>query len=376
MVYNEINYRRRKVQKMPKRNYYYNSYRDKPSPVAVTLNVIIIVLLVIVLSLLGLYAYTFFSGNDPLARFGITLPWSAEIAENTTEPTVIVPSESTITEMTVTTTTVTSETVNIVVSDTDETTASTAETEPKYTSTEYDKEFYNNTLFIGDSIFTGFSGFGYLLPENVFAQVGLNPESALTKQIDGVTAAEKALAMQPERICIMLGTNGLAFLSSDYMVSEMSKLVDSLKENCPDTQIVILSIPPVTEEHEKENPEKIAVISDYNSKLEALAEEKECTYIDIFTMLQDENGYLAEEYAEVDGLHFLGKAYGVVLSRIQHDLTTPEEDENVDVQPVQADTAAETQAETTETTAETSTVTVIVPDGGTAAETSAESSVQ
>lgn len=358
---------------MPRRNYYYSSYRDKPSPVAVTLNVIIIVLLVIVLSLLGLYAYTFFSGNDPLAKFGITLPWNAEISGEDEKPTVITPSESTITEMTVTTTTVTSETVNIIVSDTDETAESTAETEPKYTSTEYDKEFYNNTLFIGDSIFTGFSGFGYLQPENVFAQVGLNPESALSKQIDGVTAAEKALAMQPERICIMLGTNGLAFLSSDYMSSEMAKLVDSLKENCPDAQIVILSIPPVTEEHEKENPEKIAVISDYNSKLKALAEEKDCLYIDIFTMLQDENGYLAEEYAEADGLHFLGKAYGVVLSRIQHDLTVPEE---ADVQPVQAETAAETQTELTETTAETSAVTIIVPDAVTAAETSAENAAQ
>ena len=38
-------------------------------------------------------------------------------------------------------------------------------------------------------------------------------------------------------------------------------------------------------------------------------------------MLQDDDGYLASDYAEADGLHFLGKAYGVVLSRIQFELS-------------------------------------------------------
>ena len=59
---------------------------------------------------------------------------------------------------------------------------------------------------------------------------------------------------------------------------------------------------------------------DYNSKLEETAKDRECRFIDIFTMLQDDDGYLATDYAEADGLHFLGKAYGVVLSRIQYEL--------------------------------------------------------
>lgn len=120
----------------------------------------------------------------------------------------------------------------------------------------------------------------------------------------------------------------------------MSKLIDILKGVSPDSEIVILSIPPVTAAHESENPEKLPVIMDYNSKLEKTAENKDCKYIDIFTMLQDDDGYLASEYAEADGLHFLGKAYGVVLSRIQFELSNENEVTS------EVETVTETTAET------------------------------
>lgn len=371
---------------MPRRKYYsYSSRRKKSSAVIVTLNVIIIVLLVIVLSMLGLYAYTFFTGNRPFERFGITMPWDSAAMDEIQSVTVITPSETEDgTDLVGDTETASDGTVNIVLSDETVTTGETAETDPKYTSTVYDKDFYSNTLFIGDSIFTGLSGFGYIPAENVFAQVGLNPESALTKEIDGVTAASKVLAMQPERICIMLGTNGLAFLSTEYMSSEMGNLVDDLRASAPDTQIIILSIPPVTKEHEEENPEKIAVIEDYNSKLEKLAEEKDCIFINIFTMLQDDDGYLAEDYAEADGLHFLGKAYGVVLSRIENDITelypdteNDTEDDTAGEEAVPADgtvtavTAGTTPAAVTEQT--TSASTAPVTESTTASEASVTS---
>lgn len=299
---------------------------EKPSAAVILLNIFIITLLCAVIIMLVLYLYTFYSGKK-IDLFNNIFP-DIQTSEVTEISTI-----SSITEMTTTVSEVHTVVSENVSSDNDEL-SETAVTEPKYNSTKYDKEFYSNTMFIGDSIFTGFSGFGYLLPENVFAQVGLNPDSVLTKEIDGVTAVQKASGMQPERICIMLGTNGLAFLDISYMADSMGKLIEQLEEAVPGVQIVILSIPPVTEEHEKDNPEKVPLIAEYNALLAQTAEAKECKYIDIFTMLQDENGYLAEEYAEIDGLHFLGKAYGVVLSRVQYELSqeTEETDNTEEVQ--------------------------------------------
>ena len=314
---------------MSKNNYI---YRDKPSAAVIALNVVIIVLLCAVIIAMGIYLYVYYTGNK-ITFLNFDSSPELNVITSATE-------SISLTEMTTVATTAETEVPTFAdATSVDETTVS------KYTSTEYDKEFFENFLFVGDSIFTGLSGYGYCLPENVFAQVGLNPDSIFTKQIEDVTAVDKAKQMQPEKICIMLVTNGLAFLETDYMAQKMGDFVKQLKDVCPDADIILLSIPPVTEEHEKDNPEKIPIIEDYNSKLKEVADEVDCFYIDIFTMLQDESGYLSKDYAESDGLHFLGKAYQTMLSRIQYEFVKTENDE-----------AVITETELSETTMEETTV--------------------
>ena len=370
---------------MPRRKYstYYNK---KPSPAVVALNTIIIVLLSIVALLIGLYLFSYFSGYTVIPFDKMIFPWSDSAAVNSDEVKIIEPVSSYGTEpplpdepapasavISEETTSVTTEpvTVAVVVGETtaETTEISAVETEPRlqYNINDYSEEFYSNTLFVGDSIFTGFAAFEYLPVENVFAQVGLNPDSIMTKKINEVTVFEKAAAMQPERICIMLGTNGLAFLDVDYMAQNMRKVVDQLRAVCPDTEIALISIPPVTEEHEKENPENIPLIMKYNSAVRDVAEDIECRFIDIYSALTDEKGYFAKEYAEVDGLHFVGITYKLVLTMIQYEFTgdpslvvVPEGYEDV-IETVSSVTEApETEAVTTDTTKFT--VQVVVPD--------------
>lgn len=263
------------------------------------------VLLVAVVILLVVYAVNNIKSDKAVA-------YVPEETQQVTQEEISGTSFNVITSQTV------SETVTTTAATTAATTVTTAETEPKYTDTSYDKDFFANTLFIGDSISTGFSGFGYLETENVFAKVGLNPESALTTEIDGFNAVTKAEAMKPERICIMLGTNGLAFMEPTYMAKKMGTLIEELKAAVPESEIVILSIPPVTEKHESENPEKNEQVRIYNADLEVLAEDNDCVFVDLYDQLTDDKGYFSEDYAEADGLHFLGAAYGVTLSYIEY----------------------------------------------------------
>ena len=51
--------------------------------------------------------------------------------------------------------------------------------------------------------------------------------------------------------------------------------------------------------------------------LRELASEKGVTYIDLYALLSDDNGYFLHEYAENDGLHFKGATYKVVLKYIE-----------------------------------------------------------
>lgn len=186
--------------------------------------------------------------------------------------------------------------------------------------TTVDTSYFSDDLFIGDSISTGLTAYGYLAAKNVFAQVGLNPESALSKEVDGYTVSTKVSEIQPKHTYIMLGSNGIGFLDGSYMVEEMKKLVAIIEEACPTTQIVIISIPPVTQVHEASNNENMANINSYNSMLEQLASDGGYTFVDLCTLMKDDTGYFSSAYAEADGLHFLGTAYVAMLNYIKSEL--------------------------------------------------------
>ncbi len=181
----------------------------------------------------------------------------------------------------------------------------------------YDEEFYADDLFIGDSISTGLLNYGYLSSDQVFAQIGLNPESAHSTEFEGYTAVTRAKELQPKRIYIMLGSNGLAYMGNTYMIEQTEILVEGLREACPDSYIYLISIPPVTKVHESEGQETMAMVNGYNKLLKDLADEIGVIYLDLCSELQDNTGYFSATYAEADGMHFLGAAYKKMLSFIQ-----------------------------------------------------------
>ncbi|MCM1299534.1 MAG: GDSL-type esterase/lipase family protein [Firmicutes bacterium] len=181
----------------------------------------------------------------------------------------------------------------------------------------YTQEFFADDLFIGDSISTGLYLYDYLEKDNVFAEVGLNPESALTKQIDGVTCIDKANDMNPKRIYIMLGSNGLAFMDGQYMASKLVELIAELEMACPTAKICVISIPPVSKAHDSEGNETMEKVNTYNAALKSICDEGGYAFVDICTLFKDSEGFFADKYVEADGLHFQGNTYSVMLGYIQ-----------------------------------------------------------
>ncbi|MDE6579614.1 MAG: hypothetical protein K2K41_03685 [Ruminiclostridium sp.] len=58
-------------------------------------------------------------------------------------------------------------------------------------------------------------------------------------------------------------------------------------------------------------------VNAYNTALEKVCNTNGCKYIDICSLLLDEEGYFADKYAEEDGLHFKGNTYKLLLSTVQ-----------------------------------------------------------
>lgn len=192
--------------------------------------------------------------------------------------------------------------------------------------TKYNKEFFANDLFIGDSIFTGLSGYGFLDAKNVAAKIGYTPSGAMNKAFDakGVTAVDYAKQMQPKRIFLMLGSNTMsAGTNFDSIVSQYSELVKKLRDECPKSLICVISIPPVTSDSSAAKTGNITNenIRMVNQKLKTMAASNSVDYLDLNKMFSDGSGCFRDDLAEQDGLHFMGSTYKIVLSVLERELS-------------------------------------------------------
>lgn len=198
-------------------------------------------------------------------------------------------------------------------------------------SGEYNKEFFESDLFIGDSISTGYFLYGFMDEKNVFAKIGLNPSSVLTKCVPTVygeiTAEDMVKYTLPRRVYIMLGSNGIQWLSGESMLRSMKSLTDKITLASPETEIVIVGVPPVTAAYDAtvEGMDVMAAVNSYNSGLAQFAAENSFIFIDPGAILRDSTGYFAGQYAEGDGMHFKSATYKVLLSYIEREVTAAEE---------------------------------------------------
>ena len=219
--------------------------------------------------------------------------------------------------------------------------------------TEYDYDFFRNDLFIGDSISTGYSLYGFLKDKNVFAKVGLNPNTVLTKRVStcygDLYVADMLHYTKPERVYVMLGSNGIQWLSNSAMISSIDSLVGIIQEASPDSKIYLISVTPVTPGYDStvEDVNVMEKINEYNSDLKDFAEEKGVIFINVAEDLKDEYGYFSSAFAESDGMHFKPGAYKVVLSKIER--TVKELDEAVLAAQAEEEQAEETSQDTEDT---------------------------
>ncbi|MBQ9947790.1 MAG: hypothetical protein IJO91_05320 [Oscillospiraceae bacterium] len=188
--------------------------------------------------------------------------------------------------------------------------------------TDYSQTFFADDLFIGDSITTGIYLYNKLDMKNVAASVGYTPYKAYTEEVDlydgtSSTALEYAEKLQPKRIYIMLGSNGL--FAASAMEDSYRTLINKLSAACPDSYIYCISVSPVAKNSSLAASGGITndMVVEFNSFIKGLCSELGIRYIDFYSQIIDENGYFLDKYAENDGLHFKGTTYDVMLGYIQ-----------------------------------------------------------
>ena len=238
---------------------------------------------------------------------------------STTTPVTTTTTSST-TSITTTTTTTTSTTTTIA---TTVTTTALPETEAPQTaappvssgydysspvpeSKVYGDDYFDKCVFIGDSHIQGMSGYKIVDDSRVFAKNGLSL-SHINENIDVSSVA----AVAPEKVYIMMGTNGVMWTNKDSMIDMYEEFLDSLTKSLPSADIYIMGIPPVTAERETRADVASGKylnsdINTYNDMLLDMASRNNWYYLDVCPGIKDGNGHLA---SSTDGVHMSKNLY-------------------------------------------------------------------
>ncbi|MEG0833435.1 MAG: GDSL-type esterase/lipase family protein [Oscillospiraceae bacterium] len=180
-------------------------------------------------------------------------------------------------------------------------------------------DYFSDALFIGDSLTEGISLYDVFAGYNAISKRGLNPTTILTEKFykDGdkeLTMLEAVMKINPRKLYIMLGTNGMnwSYVNVDELIKGYDEFVTALVENLPGCQIIIQAIPPTTVEtatsitgYKKEN------VDYYNEGLKNIAMKKGLYFLDVNAGIAGPDGYLPEEIASPDGIHFQASGYAV-----------------------------------------------------------------
>ena len=177
-----------------------------------------------------------------------------------------------------------------------------------------DDSFFADAAFMGNSLMDGLHYFGGLQYGDFYAGTSASVISVTTtmdcKDSLGApsTMLHALLEKQYRKIFVLFGVNELGFYV-DGFVDIYAEVLAQIAAGEPDATIYILSLTPVTlgrsSSSDQFTKERVLL---FNEAIKAMAERDGYEYMDLFTAMADENGYLPQNDS-TDGVHFTASKY-------------------------------------------------------------------
>lgn len=167
------------------------------------------------------------------------------------------------------------------------------------------EDYEVDVAFLGDSLTDGYDLKKYY-PEYVTANRGIGGETTI-----GLEARLKVSVydLKPKVAVMLIGANNM-----DSMFGNYESILIGLRDNLPNTKIVLLSLTAMGGEHWGR---KNQLASYNNVKIKKLASEYGFTFVDLYTPLFNPRTGEVYEGLTVDGGHFTHEGYVVVTSQIK-----------------------------------------------------------
>ena len=183
--------------------------------------------------------------------------------------------------------------------------------------------FWNDSVFVGDSVTLGlrnyvtkqrnngveclgeaqFLAVGNMSYTNTLPEIGSRDAYHPKYQGKTVTIEEGVRLTGAKHVFILLGMNDFAAYPTETGLKSATEVVARIKELNPNVDIYIESVTPTLHNHKVFNNDNIDL---FNEQMKQLCGEKGWTYVDIASVMKDENGLFKSEYCsdpEKEGVH-------------------------------------------------------------------------
>jgi lysophospholipase L1-like esterase len=167
----------------------------------------------------------------------------------------------------------------------------------------------SDIIFLGHSVMDGCE-WAELFNDPRMKNRGINGETTegVLKRLDPI------VKVPPRKILLMTGANDIANkFPVTRILGNCQQILDSFKVNCPRTEVYLISVLPSGRDYDQE---AIPVIRELNAGLEKLAQSNHYTYIDLYSLVKDEEGYFDTTLSN-DGSHLMGAGYLKVKEKLK-----------------------------------------------------------
>lgn len=195
---------------------------------------------------------------------------------------------------------------------------------------ELDTSFYEDSVFVGNSLADGISLYGLLPQTDFYARVGIDLDNAYTTaSVNSSTSiVDQLKSSKFDKVFLCFGESELASEDPQEFYDKYSEMVSKVKEYQQSARIYLVAIPPVTEEvsDASSNGMTIDNIKEYNDVIKELAFDEDIYFADAYEALAYRDGFLSDGIS-ADGINLNRDCYIEMLNYIADNFYIPDSDD-------------------------------------------------
>ncbi|MDE6732443.1 MAG: SGNH/GDSL hydrolase family protein [Oscillospiraceae bacterium] len=187
-----------------------------------------------------------------------------------------------------------------------------------YILPEDEKKLTEESLFVGDSICSGFWACGMIRSQSVYAAGAVGARNLLEYKMyyrnQPAKFAPVLQKAQPKNVLLWMGMNDVNMSTAEEFCENYRAIIDTALENS-EAEIYVCAISPIL------NLEftKLEYINEFNDAISAFIEEnyaERVRFIDFTAPFKTDEGLLDEQYNGGDGIHLTTRAYYIAIHEI------------------------------------------------------------